>query len=193
MVFVAGWAALHAQYCAFPAFLEALAEGPRQSVGVNHPNSTGRTKVWVSITPTRGATAKHGSPSPQRLKAGDKIRSGPQVGLLATPTLPSGRSPTLQSGGQKQRWPTSGLGAYITLDVYGIPNALERRTKTQVAHKWAWWLHHPFRLRGPQRFNAGVKIESGPQMGLVPTSPLPSGGSPTLGWGTKSEVAQKCA
>ena len=27
-------------------------QGPRQSVGVHHPNLRGHTKVWESITPT---------------------------------------------------------------------------------------------------------------------------------------------
>ena len=28
-----------------------------------------------------------------------------------------------------------------------------------VAHKWARWLHNPYRLSGPQRFKAGLDLE----------------------------------
>ena len=57
-----------------------------------------------------------------------------------------------------------------------------------MAHKWADWLHNPYRLggpqcwptnghighitlaaRGPQRFTTGNKISSGPQMGGLAT------------------------
>ena len=34
-----------------------------------------------------------------------------------------------------------------------------------MAHKWARWLHNPYRLGGPQRFRAGGKIRSGPKIG----------------------------
>ena len=33
--------------------------------------------------------------------------------------------------------------------VWGIPNAVELRTKSQVDKKWVWWLHSPFRVEGP--------------------------------------------
>ena len=49
-----------------------------------------------------------------------KIKSGPQVGLVATSPLPCRGSPTLQSGGKSgpqvgsvQKWPTSGQIGYI--------------------------------------------------------------------------------
>ena len=51
---------------------------------------------------------------PHRFRAGDIIKSGPQVDKVARwPLLPGG-SPTLQSRGQNQKWPTSGQGGYIT-------------------------------------------------------------------------------
>ena len=40
-------------------------KGPHQSVGVRIPNSRGHTKVWEPVSPTQGATPKHGSPYPQ--------------------------------------------------------------------------------------------------------------------------------
>ena len=41
--------------------------------------------------------------------------------------------------------------------------------KSEVAHKWARWLHNPCRLGGPHRVRAGDKIRSGPQVGKVAT------------------------
>ena len=60
-------------------------------------------------------------------------------------------SPPLQRGGQNQKWPTSGQGGYITPAAWGIPSASERGTKSEVAHKWARWLHDPCRLGGPNQ------------------------------------------
>ena len=60
---------------------------------------------------------------PQRCRAGGKIRSGPQVGKVATSPLPYWGSPPLQSGGQNQKWPTSGQSGYLTPVVSGIPIA----------------------------------------------------------------------
>ena len=117
---------------------------------------------------------------PHRFRAGGKIRSGPQVGKVATSPLPSRGSPSLQSGGQNQMWPTSGQSGYVTPAVSGIPTASERGAKSEVALKWAKWLRHPCRLGDPHHFRAGGKIRSGPQVGKVATSPLPSRGSPSL-------------
>ena len=125
---------------------------------------------------------------PRRCRAGGKIRSGPQVGKLATSPLPYRGSPPLQSGGQNQKWPTSGQIGYLTPAVSGIPAAAERGAKSEVAHKWANWLPHPCRIGDPRRFRAGGKIRSGPQVGKLATSPLHCGGS--LAKGTKSKVAE---
>ena len=117
---------------------------------------------------------------PHRCRAGGKIRSGPHVGKVATSPLPSRGSPPLQSGEQNQKWPTYGQNGYVTLAVSGIPTASERGAKSEVAHKWAKWLRHPCRLGDPHRFRAGGKIRSGPLVGKMATSPLPSRGSPPL-------------
>ena len=124
---------------------------------------------------------------PHRFRAGGKIRSGPQVGKVATSPLPYRGSPPLQSGGQNQKWPTSGQSGYLTLAVSGIPTASERGTKSEVAHKWAKWLPHPCRIGDPHRFRAGGKIRSGPQVGKVATSPLPYRGSPPLQSGGQNQ------
>ena len=122
---------------------------------------------------------------PHRCRAGGKIRSGPQVGKVATSPLPYRGSPPLQSGGQNQKWPTSGQSGYLTPAVSGIPTAAERGAKSEVAHKWAKWLPHPCRIGDPHRFRAGGKIRSGPQVGKVVTSPLPYRGTPPLQSGGK--------
>ena len=117
---------------------------------------------------------------PHHCRAGGKTRSGPQVGKVATPPLPYRGAPPLQSGGQNQKWPTSGQSGYFTPAVSGSPTSAERGAKLEVAHKWAKWLPHPCRIGDPLRFRAGGKIRSGPQVGKVATSPLPYRGAPLL-------------
>ena len=52
----------------------------------------------------------------------------------------------------------SGQIGCITLAAWGIPNALERGTKSAVAHKWANWLHDPHRPGGvPNASEQGTK------------------------------------
>ena len=36
-----------------------------------------------------------------------------------------------------------------------VPTASERGTKSEVAYKWARWLHKSCHLGGPHRFKAG--------------------------------------
>ena len=124
---------------------------------------------------------------PHRCRAGGKIRSGPQVGKVATSPLPYRGSPPLQSGGQNQKWPTSGQSGYLTPAVSGIPTASEWGAKSEVAHKWAKWLPHPCRIGDLHCFRAGGKIRSGPQVGKVATSPLPYRGSPPLQSGGQNQ------
>ena len=47
--------------------------------------------------------------------------------------------------------------------------ASERGAASEVAHKWARWLHNPCRLGGPHCFRAGARIRGGPQVGKVAT------------------------
>ena len=109
------------------------------------------------------------------------------MGKVATSPLPPRGSPPLQSGGQNQKWPINGQGGYITPAASGIPSASKRGAKSEVAHKWARWLHNPCRLGDPHRFKAGGKLRSGPQMGKVATSPLPPRGSPPLQSGGQNQ------
>ena len=129
---------------------------------------------------------------PHRLRAGGKIRSGPQVGKVATSPLPSRGSPPLQSGGQNQKWPSSGQSGYDTPAVSGIPTASQQGEKSEVTHNWAKWLRHPCRLGDPHRLRAGGKIRSGPLVGKVAMSPLPFRGSPPLQSGGQNQKWPTC-
>ena len=129
---------------------------------------------------------------PHRFRAGGKIRSGPQVGKMATSPVPSRGSPPLQSRGQHQKWPTSGQSGYVTPAVSGIPTASERGAKSEAAHLWAKWLRHPCRLGDPHRCRAGGKIRSGPLVGEMATSPRPSRGSPPLQSGGQNQKWPTC-
>ena len=81
--------------------------------------------------------------------------------------MPPRGSPPLGSGGQKRKWPTSGLGGYITPAACGVPTASERGAESEVAHKWAGWLHNPYQLGGRHRFKARGIMTGGPQVGWV--------------------------
>ena len=129
---------------------------------------------------------------PHRFRAEGKMTSGPLVGKMATSPLPSRGSPALQSGGQNQKWPTCGQNGYITPAVSGIPTAAKRGAKSEVAHLWAKWLRHPCRLGDPHRRRAGYKIRSGPLVGKMATSPLPSRGSPPLQNGGQNHKWPTC-
>ena len=74
---------------------------------------------------------------PTASKHWGKIRSGPQVGKVATSPLPPRGSPPIQSGG----------------------------VESEVAHKWAMWLHHPCCLGDPHRFKAGGQNQKWPTSG----------------------------
>ena len=43
----------------------------------------------------------------------------------------------LHSSGQNKKWPMNGPSGYITPVFWGVPNASESGTKTEMAHKWA--------------------------------------------------------
>ena len=101
--------------------------------------------------------------------------------------LPSQGSPSLQSGGQYQKWPTCEQSDFVTPTVSRIPTAAERGAESEVARKWAKWLRHPCGLGGPHRFRAGGITGSGRLVGTVATSPLPPRGSPPLHKGGQNQ------
>ena len=73
-------------------------------------------------------------------------------------------------GNQQQAEHPMGIAQVIYLrQNHGVPNTLEQGTKSEVAHKWAGWLHNPFRLRHPECIKMGDKIIGGPQVGQVAT------------------------
>ena len=95
-----------------------------------------------------------------------------------------------RAGGQTQKWPTSGQGGYATSAASGIPTASERGSDPEVAHLWARWLHNPFRLGDPYRFEIGGQNQTWPTCGQGGYATLPASGIPTaLERGADSEVA----
>ena len=124
-------------------------------------------------------------------RAGGGIKRGPQVGKVATQTLLPGGSRPLQTGGggQNKTWPTSGQGGYITSVAWGGAHRFRAGgAQSEVAQKWARWLHNPCRLRGSRRFTAGGRITSGAPVGKVPTEPLLPGGSRPLQSGGQNKT-----
>ena len=79
--------------------------------------------------------------------------------------MPHGGSPPLQSGGQNHRWPTSGQGGYINPAAWGVPTASKRGAESEVAHKWARWLHNPCRLEDKISIGCLTLAFSGPKRG----------------------------
>ena len=75
--------------------------------------------------------------------------------------------PTDSGWGQNQKWPTTGPGGYITPAAWAIPIALVWGAKSELAHKWAGWLHNPCHLGCPQRFRAGGRITGGSKVGQL--------------------------
>ena len=137
---------------------------------------------------------------PPRFRAGDKIRGGhnwagwlhncyrlqvPNASERGTTSKVAHKwaawlhnryrlgSLTLQSGGQHQRWPTTGPVCYINAAASGVPNTSERGTTSEVAHKWVGWLHKPCRL-GPNASERGPP--NPPQGAPPPPHPIPHTG-----------------
>ena len=103
-------------------------------------------KVATSPLPSRGA------PPLQSRGLNQNSPTNGQGGYI-TPAV-SG-SPPLHTGKLTQKWPINEQGGYITPANSGSPSAPEQGTQSEVAHKWAMWLHNPYRLRGPLHFRGG--------------------------------------
>ena len=74
------------------------------------------------------------------------------MGHVATYLVPPRGSLTLHRGGQNEKWPTNGLGGYIT----------PATGQNQMWPKeWAGWLDKRFCLADTQHFRAVVEITSG--------------------------------
>ena len=144
-------------------------------------HSRGQNQKW----PTRGqggyiTLAASGIPSAS--ERGTKS----EVAHLWARWLHNPCSPPLQSVGQKQKWPTSGQGGYITPAASESASASQRGTKSEVAHNWARWLHKPFRLGGHNQ-----KWPTSGQGGYI--TPAASGIPSASDQWTKSKVAHKWA
>ena len=123
---------------------------------------------------------------PHRFKAGDKIRSGPQVGPVAKYPLPLGGSPTHVAhkwagwlhnpyrlggpqrfrAGIKSEVAHKQAGWLLIPPAWGVPIASKRGTKLEVAHKRARWLNTRCRFGGPQY----MWPTSGPGGYITPTA-----------------------
>ena len=93
----------------------------------------------------------------QRFKAGDQMRSFPELGCGLYNRCPLGSTQHFKAGNKIGT--TSALVGYITPATRGIPNPSERVTKSEVTHKLAGWLHDSCHVAGPQRLRAGGKSE----------------------------------
>ena len=70
-----------------------------------------------------------------------------------------------RAGGRIRRGATSGQGGYITPAAWGVPTTSEPRAESEVAYKWARWLHNPCRLGAPHCFRAGGQNQRWPTSG----------------------------
>ena len=189
--------------------------------------------VATSPVPSRGNTMPSTGRKSERAHNWEQCLHHPC--LLGDPQCPA--------RGENQKWPTTRHSGYITPAFSGIPNAQQREKlrngphvgkvatsplpsrgspmpstgrKSEMAHKWAQWLHHLYLLVGSQcpawgenqkwptsghsgyitpvfsgipNAQHGEKIRNGPHVGKVATSPVPSRGSPMPSTGRKSERA----
>ena len=103
---------------------------------------------------------------PHRFRARHRITSGSQVGKVAKQPLSPRGSPPLQSGG----------------------------AESEVAHKWAGWLHNPCRLGGSPPLQSGGQNQRWPTSGKGGFISPAAWGVPTASErGAESEVAHKWA
>ena len=95
--------------------------------------------------------------------------------------------------GRMHRWPTCEQGGYITPAAWGVPIASERGAESEVAHKWARWLHNRCDLGGPHRFRGGGRMRGGAQVSKVARlhNPCRLGVPAASERGAESEVAHK--
>ena len=117
---------------------------------------------------------------PQRVIAGEKKRSGTQLGLTYTSLFHVGSPEGFTEWDKIRSGPRLRRMAISHVLSGGVPNTSKHSTKTDVAPKGALWLHDPHDLGGRQRFKAVDKIGTVPQGSLVAASHLPLQRSPTL-------------
>ena len=122
----------HTKCCPLPPLLWLDAFSLRKLIhtpavsGIPTASERGGDQKWPTCGQS-GYVTPAVSGIPTVAEPGGEIRSGPLVGKVATSPLPYRGSPALHSGGQNQKWPTSGQGGYVTPAVSGIPTAAELR------------------------------------------------------------------
>ena len=97
------------------------------------------------------------------LQSGQQNQKWPTSGPCGYIAPATWGSPTLHSHGQNQKWLKSWPFGHIIIAARGVPNPSERGRKPVVAHKWAVWLHSSCCLGGPERFRGGDKISRWPK------------------------------
>ena len=116
---------------------------------------------------------------PHTPRSGGQNQMWPTGGQGGYITLPPRGSPPPQSGGQNQNWPTGGQGGYINPAASGIPTTSQRGAESELAHKWARWLHNHCRLGDPHTPRSGgqnQKWPTGGQGGRGYVATLPASG-----------------
>ena len=87
------------------------------------------------------------------------------MGKVATLPLPPGGSPPLQSGGGKSEVAHKWARWLHNPYRLGGPTVSERGAESEVAHKWARWLHNPYRLGGSPPLQSGGQNQKWPISG----------------------------
>ena len=119
-----------------------VATPPVLSRGSPTLHSWGQNQKWP-ISGLGGYITPSYLEGPQRLRAGDKITKGPQVGLVAASLAILGPR-RFRVGDKIRSGPQEGLVATSPLLSWGgVPNTSAQRTKSEVPHMWPDWLHHP--------------------------------------------------
>ena len=129
--------------------------------------SRGQNQKWATSGPG-GYISPRARGGPRRFRTGDEIRGGPQMALVATQPLPP-TGPKASQRGAKSQVAHKWAGWLHNPCCLGAPYSSKQGTESEMAHNWARWLHKPCRLGGPQCFTAGHKFRYGPQVGRVAT------------------------
>ena len=131
---------------------------------------------------------------PHRFRAGGENQKWPTSEQGGYITLAAWGVPTALERGRIRSGPQVGKVATLPCRLGGLTTS-ERRAGSEVTHKWARWLHNPCCLGGAHRFRAGGQNQKWPTSGqsgyITPTAwgcpPLQNGGQnqkwPTSGQG----------
>ena len=116
-----------------------------------------------------------------RFRAGGRIRGGPQVGKVATSPLPPGGVSTASEWGVESEVAHKwARWLHNPCRLGGVPTVSERGAESKVAHKWGRWLHNPCRLGGPTASEQGAESEVAHKWARWLHNPCHLGGSRTL-------------